>query len=357
MRDPPVSADGSLPQQFFPLPPPVADVARLSTWGTQLAQALRKLQAAGAFSGTATTGDDLASLAAALATVQQDIEQLIADMASIVSDGLTEQQKFLLSLTAGVEGILGTMATYNRAAFDWAQKAAEDGGLALLKGHIDRGIGRTIVINEQTVRQSETDALAQSVTTVNANLAQTNANVTAVQQAYVAGDQALAQNINTVSTNVAGNTASITSLTASYNGVAARWGVSVNAQGQVLGTVQLDGGASGSTFTAVVNNFQVAQPSVTGGTAIPVFVIGNVAGVPKIGIRGDMFIDGTVLARHMSVGTLDAISANVGTLTAGVLRDSADTYRLTISTGKLGRTDNTSFIDFANNILQFTTAT
>ncbi len=139
--------------------------------------------------------------------------------------------------------------------------------------------------------------------------------------------------INAVSTTVAGHTASIIELIASVDGVSAEWGVAIDIDGNVVGLVRLDGSLTESTFTVVADKFQVAQPGSAGGDPVPVFVIASVNGVNKLALRGDMLIDGTILARHISVSSLSAITANVGTVTAGVIKSADDKMQINLNTG------------------------
>lgn len=283
-----------------------------------------------------STQSDLGKLAAAITAAQADLLAIHDAISGIDIDAISDQQAFIANLTAQVDGIIGDLSKFNDTAFDWTQKAAVGGINALVKGHINDGRGRTQIINEQLVRETETDALAQSVLAVNAEIALTNANVTAVQAAYATADSALASSITSVSTAVAGNTASITSLASSVDGIEARWGIAVNVQGQVVGVVQLDGSASGSTFSVVADKMQVAQPGVSGGDPIPVFVISTVGGAAKIALRGDMIADGSITVTKMSVASLSAISADFGTAVfSGVAKGTADKMIIDFNTPRL----------------------
>ena len=122
-------------------------------------------------------------------------------------------------------------------------------------------------------------------------------------------------------------------LVASVDGVSAEWGVAIDIDGNVVGLVRLDGSLTESTFTVVADKFQVAQPGSAGGDPVPVFVIASVDGVNKLALRGDMLIDGTILARHISVSSLSAITANVGTVTAGLIKSSDNKMQINLNTG------------------------
>lgn len=70
-------------------------------------------------------------------------------------------------------------------------------------------------------------------------------------------------------------------------------------------------------FGIVADNFYVTSPGLD--DKIP-FIVGEVDGVSTIGINGEMVVDGTIYANAIGVDTLSAISANIGTITAGVLQ-------------------------------------
>ena len=103
--------------------------------------------------------------------------------------------------------------------------------------------------------------------------------------------------------------------------VAALYSIKVNAGGKVAG-LKLGADDASSYFDVEADVFRVGRTGQTGGTFVSVFQIANVDGTPKLSFRGDMIADGTVTAAKMNVGTLDAVSADVGHLTAGTMTDS-----------------------------------
>lgn len=343
-------AVGSTQQVFIPLPTGNIDAAT-RVWGNQLVNELRKnLSLLRDNMGAVSTVDDATLLRIG------NIESALAELGNVLStyETLTAQQRYILSLVSAVEEIDGAASRHAKESFEWAQKAAMNDGLSMLKGYIDTGRNRTAVINSQLVQISDREATAQQVFAVNASitstnaelantnatlgatnsaLSQTNANVALVQQGYVAGDTALASQLSSVSTTVAGNTSGIVQLQQSFNGISAKWSVQVNAQNQAIGLVSLDGSGNTSTFAVLATTFYVAQPSTTGGDPIQVFTIGNRAGVPALGIRADMYLDGSILARHVSVATLSSIAANIGTVTAGVVQSANGKVILNLNTG------------------------
>lgn len=133
----------------------------------------------------------------------------------------------------------------------------------------------------------------------------------------------------------------------SIAGVAASWGLELNINNRVVGMIRLSGSESESAFTVLADRFVVVHPTEDG-TTIQAFVVGLVNGVPTVGINGDLIVDGTILARHLDVETISAISADLGTITAGLIRNAADTIRLDLTNMRFYRVDGKMEIDFAN---------
>jgi hypothetical protein len=117
----------------------------------------------------------------------------------------------------------------------------------------------------------------------------------------------------------------VTSAVAQLNGfAAASWSVTVNVNNHVAGIQLINGGQKNSAFIVTADTFQVALPAAGGGDGdpTPVFTIGTVGGLPKIGINAaDMILTGTLTASMMKVGSLSAITVNAGDIKAGTLSD------------------------------------
>lgn len=183
------------------------------------------------------------------------------------------------------------------------------------------------ITNEATVRATNDAALATQINTVSAsltsNVATLNASIATETTARVAGDGALASQITTLTSTVNGNTTSIQQVSAVVDGIEAQWGVSINANGRVTGLVRLDSGSTQSTFTVLADRFIVANPNTPADT-LQLFTTGTLAGVSgKVGVNAFFILDGTILARHIAVDSLSAITADIGTVTAGRIQ-SAD---------------------------------
>lgn len=116
-------------------------------------------------------------------------------------------------------------------------------------------------------------------------------------------------------------TSGLSTVTTELDAVQLRYGVEVNVNGRVTAALRLDGTPAGSTFAVLADKFVVVHPSINA-TTIQAFVVGLVNGASTVGINGNLVVDGTILARHIDVDSLDAITADVGTITAGVLRSS-----------------------------------
>ncbi|QZA80868.1 phage tail protein [Deefgea piscis] len=140
------------------------------------------------------------------------------------------------------------------------------------------------------------------------------------------------QRIDQVTTDIAGkaSASSVTSLTSEVGNVkvtatnalqtsvdtagkiAATAGLMLDVNGHISGTKMYNDGTS-AAFDIVADVFRVSTPTSIG-RGETVFSVGNVNGVNKVGIRGDMLIDGSVTAKSLSVTNLQAVTTNTGSL-------------------------------------------
>ena len=131
----------------------------------------------------------------------------------------------------------------------------------------------------------------------------------------------------------------VTSAVAQLDGyAAASWGVSIDINGNIAGIELVNGTDAESSFRVLADHFQVAIP---GADPVPVFTTGTIAGVPTVGINGDLILTGTITASMLKVGTLSAISANLGDVKAGTLSDPNGT--------KMVMDLNNGFLDIFDN--------
>lgn len=262
---------------------------------------------------TTWTGWAQTSSASSAQVVAVAAEALYIDPENIPPAELSEQSQFELSLVTAVDTVLGSVAQQANAARLQAEIAAN----GLLKNLIETRRNKVAIVTEQSTRISQTEALAQQITSVIAGLGDTQAAVIDEATARSNADHALAASVQTVSTSLAGNTAQVQVIQASLDGVLTRFAVTLTANGEVTGFIRLDGDGEATTFDVLADTFRVSQRGTAGGDPVAVFAIADVNGVPQLALRGDLIADGTIVARALSVLELSAIVANLGTIRAG----------------------------------------
>ena len=130
----------------------------------------------------------------------------------------------------------------------------------------------------------------------------------------------------------------VSSAVAQLNGyAAASWAVSIDIDGNIAGIELVNGTDAESSFRVLADHFQVAIPGIN---PIPVFTTGLVAGVPTVGINGNLILTGTITASMLQVGTLSAISANLGTVTAGLIQSPDTKFIIDATNGRIVISDN-----------------
>ena len=291
----------------------------------------------------------ITTVSAAITVAEGQITQTQADLATAQANLATAQANIATAendLTAAQQELadLEASGTATQSQLNAAEQRVTDAEAALATAE-----------QRLTVAEGAIAGLQQQVVQIAASVSdETTARVNA--------DGALAQRLTTAESVVAGNSSSVTQIQQSINGIESRWGVAVNSNGQVLGTVQLSGGQNGSDFVVIANRFLVAQPD--GATPTEVFAVGQINGQAAVGIKGALLIDGSVLARHIAAGEIDAaklnvdslsaIAANIGVVVAGKLQDDADNpeYEFDVQNGRMRRTDGTMDIDLKNKRLR-----
>lgn len=309
-----------------------------------------------------------------LASIQTAIAQLQADVALLNASGggaLTAQQVYELGLVTAADTVLGSLSEIYTRQKTQLEEIAD----AVLKTSIEAHRGTTGIRSQVSVSYGQ----ATMITSLMAGLGVSNANIDLVQRAAATGDTAAATNILSTQTTVAGNTASITTLQSSVNGINAQYTIQLSVQGRVIGTQTIAGTPQGSVFAVEVDKFQVGNATYTNK---PVFAISTVNGAADIAFHGNMYADGDIFTRHLqasavttakiaagavvadkiaantitadklSVTALSAIAADLGTVTAGLIQNSAGTLKFDLPNMKIYRTDNTMIVDWANKIFQ-----
>lgn len=246
---------------------------------------------------------------------------------TITEEMLDPQARYELSLVTAVDEVLGSVSSAAREAFRQAQTSGEQSIRNLMQNRENK----VAILVETQQRLSSDEAFAQQIETLQAALDDNGALIVSEQTVRAEADSALAGQITTVASSVAGNTSAVAVIQESIDGITSRFGVMLNNNGQVIGYILLDGTGGSTSFDVVADRFRVALPDMAGGDPVPVFSIQEVNGSPKLAVRGDMIADGSILARHIEAVTLSAISADLGTITAGLLRNSDNTMRVDLN--------------------------
>jgi hypothetical protein len=217
-----------------------------------------------------------------------------------------------------------------QSVFDQYQAAAAAGHAKLASHYLTEAQSRV----EQSVRISENEVTAERINTVAAYLAGSSATITDIETAVANGDDSVAEKITTVQAQSNGNSTAIQTITTA-TGTDATYALVANANGYIKAGFVLATGVQGSNITFLADRFIVANPSSSGNVITP-FVVGTINGSATVGISGSLVVDGSIVARSIAAETitadklfitsLSAIAANVGTVTAGVLKSSDDKF-------------------------------
>ena len=274
----------------------------------------------------------LANHGGRLSTAETDIAQLQGEIA------LTASQSYV---DGSIEQVLGVL---DPAAVEAASQAGAEGLLrALLDADAGRrtALGATARIATAELRLiSHADALVAEATERLILAAQVGNNLAALvleQLARVTADSALASSTATLQARLNnGDFAAVkeeSSASASaIEGVEAKWGVQVQTMqdgNQAVAGIQLLSGANGTVFAILADKLVVYLPDGSG-TPKQVIVLGTVNGTSALGLDGDMIIDGSIVARSLAVTDLSAITANLGTVTAGRAQNTGNTNYLNL---------------------------
>ena len=227
--------------------------------------------------------------------------------------------------TSYVDGeIAGLLGVLDPLAVDAASQSGAEG---LLNALLDADAGRrqALMANARVATAERTlvthaSAIAAEAIERLILAAQVDGNAAALvseASTRAATDSAIAQLAVTLQARLdSGDYAAVKSLSEAtadaVDGVSARYLLQVDANGKVAG-IQLASGAGGSSAIWLADKLLFAMPDGSG-TPQQVMVVGMVNGTPSLGLDGNLIVDGTVVARHMAVDSLSAISATIGVL-------------------------------------------
>lgn len=188
---------------------------------------------------------------------------------------------------------------------------------------IDKSLVRSQMIALSNEASAEIDEVRQVAVDTNTAFASFQTEVSAT----------FGPNFSTVST-VSDAIATIDGMTAS------RYAINLNSNGHAIGFELIDGSGGFGSATFVVDQFQISLPPANGGAPFSVFTIGTVGTSVKVGINADdVIINGTITARMMNVGTLSAISANIGSVTAGTMQSADGKFLIDLNNKRLTISD------------------
>ena len=131
--------------------------------------------------------------------------------------------------------------------------------------------------------------------------------------------------------------------------------LSITENGIVKGLAGLYGSEWLSYFIVGADKLIVAHPTYgyDSGHIAP-FVVGtNQYGAGYVSVNGNIIANGTIYAEALNVATLSAITANLGTVTAGIIRNPENTLIFDLANMRLYRTDGKADIDLKNLRFRF----
>lgn len=176
-------------------------------------------------------------------------------------------------------------------------------------------------------------------TQLEARTAGTRAAIEEIREVAVSTEVALANYQQTVTATFGTVNASISTQStaiARLDGyAAAAWSVTLDVNNYVTGISLVNGGAGVSAFVVTVDKFQVAAPGVAGGAPTNIFTVANVNGAAKVAIRGDVIVDGSITTQKLNVGTLSAITANLGSITAGYMQSPSGLFVIDLNNSRI----------------------
>jgi hypothetical protein len=250
-----------------------------------------------------------------------------------------------ISITSFEDGlrdfVTGTFASIQAAVDKTAGLVASVAQEQDAANYLDKyGINNNIIAQVQATNASVTvvanavdeidSSFAEYQVTVSAQFATANASIETNAEAISSANAAFASYTTTTTATLDGLSATVTenaTAVATVDGkLASQWTLNLDTNGFVE-SIQAFNDGSQSEFVFVASSFEVAQPSVTGGDPVPVFAIANVAGSPKIVLRGDMYADGTINALAIVAGTITADKIVDNSLTAAQVTSGSHTIQ------------------------------
>lgn len=201
------------------------------------------------------------------------------------------------ALQSNIDGISSNLSTnyYTIAQADTAITAAETG----LQSNID-GVSSNLSTNYYTSAQTDGEistATSTAQTALQSNIDDVAADLVTESTTRANADSAISTTVTDLTTTVGTNTSSISTQAAAITDI----------EGNMAAVLafRVKAGTAGAELELIA-----ADDPVSGSTSSARLTADNI------------ILDGTVTADHLNISQLDAIAADVGTITAGVLRSS-----------------------------------
>lgn len=351
-------------QVDFPLPTS-ADPAGLHRWAWQLRDNLLKLSQQQLARST-NQSSEVEALQAGIDALKKQIDELARLIDDFDAEALHDQIVFVQSLQTDLQALFNTARGNLDEALETSRRTARSlthqgilglGNTAMIRVEqqtrleSDRAFARQIetigarvgtaeglIANERTVRIENDEAMAEDILTLFARVGQTQAGIDEQRTVTASLSSAVAEQLTTIRSAIGGQETSITQLFTSVDGISARATTAINSNGQVIGMIDLAGNALGSQFTVVADRFLIANPT-DAGQVKNVCVVGAINGVTTFGLSGDMHLDGQIQARALAVSSLSAITANLGVVTAGVIKSANNKIKFDLNAGTFEMSD------------------
>ncbi len=175
--------------------------------------------------------------------------------------------------------------------------------------------GSAFILDLNKVLVDGSMSIGSRLSGIDTKAANAAAAVVSEQTARIAGDNALSQSLSTVTNTVNGHTASITSLYQVTDGLNARWTVSLNSNGHIIGLTANNNGSFGS-LSFVADEVGFVAPG--GGTPIKIMSVAanKVRFNSNVEIYGDLLVSGTINHSKLTNNTVTGVEVgyNAGTI-------------------------------------------
>lgn len=204
------------------------------------------------------------------------------------------------------------------------------------------------------------DELSSQVGAANASIVEVKTVQVSDQAAFASYQVTVSASFDSVDDDIAAVSSSVTvnsTAIATLNGyAAAQYSVTLDVNGYASGFNLINGGPGFSTFTIVADKIQFQLPGYNGGAPYPFLTTGTVGGVASIGIRGNLYLDGTLYADALVAGTITSLSGKIGALSVDSLSiaDNAVTIPA-IATSSTPVASTASYVTILNTSLSIVT--